>query len=312
MLETCGEMYRLYYEERIRSKILGSALMFGSAMDVAFNELLMAKHILTPVSVDKAVENARAAFDKAMTDVTINGKVIDPIEYEHMQYSKADLDISLLELDTETSAWLADYQEKASLKGYVPSPENRLVYNKLCYESLYKKGLILLDYYQEVIMPQIEVVYEVQKQVQLPNDNGDNLNGVIDVILKFVGDENIYITDNKTASTAYKESDLYESKQLSTYAEYMQNNNVAYIVIEKNLRKKEPRIRHQIIKGKITEDLVLKTFNDYEQSLNKIRNKEFDKNESKCYNHYGRQCAYINMCKYGRLDKTLEKLEEKK
>lgn len=304
-------MYELHYIERIRSRTLNSALFFGSALDLAFNELLMEKHILTPVSPEKALESAYIAFKKTMTEVDVHGTVVDPMSYEFTQYSKSDLDLDLIQADEATRAWVEGYWANLKFKGFKPEKDDKLTYSNLCYESLWKKGEALIEHYQKEIMSQIDKVVEIQKNVELPNESGDILGGVIDAIVVFKGDSEPTIVDNKTSSKPYKEEELYNSKQLATYAEYMRNYNVAYVVVEKEFRKKEPKIRHQILKGKLTEEHIEKTFKDYEDSLEKIRAGVFDKNESKCYNMWGRACSYLNYCKHGNLDKTLIQLEKK-
>lgn len=310
-LETCGEYYRLFYIERLRTKTLNSALFFGGALDLAFNELLMQKHILTPVSPEKALENAIEAFKNGMTQVDVNGTVVDPFEYEHTQYSKSDLDYRLLNLDQRSIDWVEEYQANLKIRGFKPESADKAAYNKLCYESLWKKGEMLIEHYRLEIMTKIDKVIEVQKKVELPNENGDMLTGVIDAVVQFVGDATPTVVDNKTSSKPYKESELYESKQLATYAEYMKNYQVAYIVVEKEIRKKEPMIRSQILKGTLTEEHIVKVFEQYEISLEKIRKEEFDKNESKCYNLFGRPCPYSRYCKFGTIDSTLTQLEKR-
>lgn len=311
MLETCSEMYRLHYIERIRTRVLNSALFFGGALDLAFNELLMEKHILTPVSPEIALEKAIDAFNRGMSEVDMHGEKINPCTYELVQYSNADLDLDVIKATEEETMFVAQFQADKKIKGFKPEKNDQFIYNALCFESLYQKGLMLIDHYKFEIMPKIDKVIEIQRLVELPNENGDMLTGYIDAIIQFKEDVTPTIVDNKTAGKPYKESELYASKQLATYAEYMKNYQVAYIVVEKEIRKKEPRVRSQILKGTLTDEHIENVFKDYEISLDKIRKEEFDKNESKCYSMYGRPCQYVNLCKYGRIDSTLIQLEKK-
>ena len=171
---------------------------------------------------------------------------------------------------------------------------------------------MLLDAYEEEIMPQIEEVYSIQEKVELPDDSGNVVIGYIDFTCKFIDDDGKYIVDNKTSSKPYKMSDLVDSRQLHTYAEFKDYGHIAYIVAEKNIRKREPRARINILKGAVVDKTFDLTFDEYSDTLVGIESGEFEmtSDSSKCKMQFGKPCMYYNLCHADKFDKDkLEKLK---
>jgi hypothetical protein len=165
-----------------------------------------------------------------------------------------------------------------------------------------------LDAYRVEVLPKIHEVFSVQEKVSLPNSSGDHITGYIDFVASFVDDPStVYIIDNKTSSTAYKPDSVQNSEQLSTYCEFKETNKAAYIVVEKKFRKREPRIRINIIKDTIPEAMFDKTFKGFDDVLSGIKANKFEKNEDSCY-AYGCKCQYFDICK-GREGKGLIKID---
>lgn len=313
-LKECGKYYEYHYIDRIRPITTGSALVFGIAMDNALNDLLMAK-----LKTDYKILDYKDSFLKSLSTVTINDQSFNAKDCEFIQYSKSDIDLSLLEQtdinDIDKYDAILSFQTIPEfIEWYQDRKPNDVgsikTYNYIAWHCLYRRGLMLIDAYIADIYNKIEYVESIQEKVSLPNPEGDEIVGVIDAIIKFKDDDKIYICDNKTSSLPYKDTDLTYSKQLATYAEYKANFNVAYLVVEKKIRKTEPRTRTQILKGTLTDNHISKTFQDYQHSLEVIKSGQFDKNESKCYNWYGRPCVYLQYCKYNK-SAGLVKLEKK-
>jgi len=312
-LSDCQQYYKFQYVDRIRPETTGSALIFGSAIDNALNTMLEEK-LLSPILTNKTPEQV---FLESMSTIEINDVKHEGKGLTLITYSKGDFDLDLLteddiaELSKEISSEIGDFVQSCHYyKGELEENEIRL-FSKIGWMCLYRKGLMLLSAYREDILPTIDYVVSVQEKVELVNDSGDILVGVIDAIIKFKDDDIIYICDNKTSSTPYKESDLYNSKQLATYSEYKQNPYVAYLVLEKKIRKNEPRVRTQILKGKLTNELMEKIFLDYQRDLDIIKKGIFEKNHKKCYNFFGKKCPFFGICKEGSMD-GLVKLGERK
>lgn len=317
---SCSKMYEFHYEKRIRSRVLGSPLFFGLACDESINRLLLDKKAeKSQLEEELMIKTPAEVFDEHMNKARILNKVVNPKTYQYMQYSKTDYDSSLL----EESDFQAIGQEKDFCEAHVEwyhaeskkkkpeiSEEDTRLFNLINWHSLYRKGLMIIEAYETEIMPQIHEVYSIQKEISLPNEDGDSIIGFIDFICSFTDDpETKYIVDNKSSSKAYKAKDLDESDQLHTYAEAEDIQNICYIVYEKNIRKCEPRVRITIWKGQINEEQMEKTFDQYENVLYSIKNEEFNPDyNSGCF-FFGRICQYYSLCHHGKMSDDLEKLK---
>lgn len=308
----CPKKYELKYIQNIRSPRIGSALLFGSALDEAFNELLLGK----------TLEEANAKFIDIFTTQKIEGVETNISKDLNVDYYASDYDSELythedigliiseaykngLEIMDKASMDLFFNEVKEIKKSQEPQIAESIVFNYMCWLSLKRKGEFLLEEYNRVIIPQIEKVYNVQETINL-EDEEDCLIGVIDFEAKFKNDDNIYICDNKTSSIAYKDDSVQTSDQLAIYSEYKANNNCAFIVVEKKLRKREPRSRIYIIKDVLTEVSKNKTFDKITETLHNIKEGFFPEDPNSCF-MYGKKCEYYNLCKYGLMDGLYKK-----
>ncbi len=266
----------LHYLLRLRPIENGSALLFGSAIDVALNKLLIAKK-------NNVVVTNEDIKDEFRSYMWSNNK--------NIKYSKADLDETLLEgilIPDET----------------VPR----------AFYSLLQKGCVIIDSYIEQVLPRIKTVHQVQYDINLTNASGDSFLGVIDLIAT-LDDNKIYILDNKTSSKRYKPDSVQESEQLATYFDAMKDSyNLAgagYIVIPKTIRKKkEPKCEIEIILGETKEELIAQTYSKYDQVLNGIKNAQFTCSGDCQKSPWG--CCYKNYCSSGGTDLTGLKFQKKK
>jgi len=314
----CGEKWRLHYQERIRTTRIGSALIFGGSVDEALNRLLLEKK-KELTDGEKLMMNStpEETFVSCMERNYLNGEYIEVKNSPQIDYYKSDCDTSLLEEeDLEELFTYFDnleevnkFVEKFQKIKNPDDPEELIVYNTICWLSMVRKGLMLIDAYRKDIMPEIEEVISIQEKVSLP-DGEDEFIGVIDFVGRFKDDpENVYIIDNKTSSRKYPENAVKESEQLAIYAEYKGVKHAAYIVVEKKIRKRTPRTRTQIVKDTIDEDQLDNTFNELTEVFHGIKAEMFDKNKESCY-AYGRACEYFDICHKG-LYNNVVKLEKK-
>lgn len=254
----CPLAYYMHYFLNLRSKTTNSALPFGNAIDSGLNTLLLTYN----------VREAQDAFEKAWSFGKINNEEISFKFTDLIKFSKADLDESLL---TENI-----------LKQPI---------NVQSWESLLNKGMMMIDTYAKEILPKIDKVLSVQERIALPNGNGDVITGLVDFVARFK-DGSVLICDNKTTSVKYDSNKLNESaQQLATYDEALsekyKTNGVAYVVVDKKIRKKDPRVRIDIISGKINEEMKKKTFDEYDQVLYSIKMGQFQSNNPNCNNYFG-------------------------
>ena len=226
-----------------------------------------------------------------------------------IKYNKADIDLSLLndhdiaflkEFDSEVEdheEFIEDCFDILKSKKELSKEDQRL-YNYIAYLSLCRKGIMLINAYRNDILPKIHTVYEVQKKIELPDDDGNVIIGYIDAVVSFVDNPKTKVVlDDKTSSKPYKPDSVTNSPQLATYCEHEELYYAAYAIAEKNIRKRHPRARTQLIIDKVSDETFNKTFDDYETVLEGIKNKEFDKNyDSGCFN-FGQVCPYYGYCR---------------
>lgn len=309
----CSEKYRLHYIEKLRTKYCSSALFFGSACDRAFERFLLEKKDVLSDEDKKLLEKDPIdIFDEQFRIAENADGKLDIAKSEYAQYFNSDIDTSLLIQDDllEAQNWASElgFEEidvdtfvgevKAARRAKKPlSDDETKLYNYICWMSLRRKGHILVEAYGKDIMPHILKVHTIQEKVEL-FEGVHNYIGFIDFTAEFVDEPNvIYICDNKTSSAPYSEDSVRESGQLASYCEFKESDKAAYVVVEKKLRKKEPRYRTQIIKDTIPEETFEKVFDNVGDVLYNIENDRFEKkaDSKECF-FFGRKCDYFNVC----------------
>lgn len=271
--------YYLHYLLNLREEKCGSALFFGNAMDNALNVLL----------VDRDLEKSKVEFDRQMRTFAYNNETLDILNTDKIKYSKSDLDESLVPEGTEEH-----------LKAWT---------------SLRAKGMMFLDAYHKDILPKIKKVLTIQQYMEIKNEAGDKIIGFVDLVCEWE-DGRIIIFDNKTSSVDYASNKLQDdAPQLATYMESplikkYNPTHQGYIVISKKVRKKEPRVRIEVIIDQIPETLIEKTFADYDKVLKCIKRGEFQCSGT-CDKPWGK-CPYKAYCETDGADLTgLVKLTKK-
>jgi hypothetical protein len=309
----CPRRYDFHYNKKFRNKHMGSPLFFGVAIDEALNVLLLQKKKnLTDEEKELIKETPVEVFLKFMGKVNHNDEIVDIKHSDLSQYSKADFDHTMLtdeDLEligqdlTFCKAHIEWYHSQKKAKGELTEEDTKL-FGLINWCSLKGKGLMMIAEYTLSIMPQIHEVFSIQEIVTLPNENGDEITGIIDFTASFVDDPStIYVVDNKTASQAYKDKDLEESDQLHLYAYYKELTNIAYIVLGKTIRKKkEPRVKIDILKGETDQDFTDALLEDYELVLADIRAEKFEPcYKSKCM-FWFKPCEYYSICHHEKFD----------
>ena len=311
---TCSMMYKLHYKDRLRSNRIGSALFFGSCLDDALNILLLTKKkSLTEEESILVKANPKEAIIESLTNVKINGVVTNIRKSLLVDYYKSDYDNDLLtDDDFDDLIMYAKTIEvvlscKEDFKGFVrsfqsiknPTEINEVkLYNYACWLCLKNKALMLFEHYRTEILPKIEEVYSIQKSVSLP-DGKDEFIGYIDFIASFVDEPGVkYVVDNKTSSSPYPADSVKTSTQLSAYCEFVGTDKAAYIVLEKKIRKRDPKVRSQIIKDYIPEQQFEETFDNLSEVFYNINEGKFEKNLDSCF-QYGKKCPYYDFCRDG-------------
>lgn len=184
----CSLCYYLHYFKGVRPAKIKSAFVFGSALDMSFNELLKNR-------------NLHSALD-------IFNNQWNKIKDKQIEYSKTDPDWEMLQI----------------------------------------KGCAIINTYYEDILPKIKEVIAIQEPVSIKNKEGDEIQGILDLIIK-THDDKIYLMDNKTAqrkymnqslkSCSYHKTSAKESDQLALYYYIVKNkyklDGVGFNVLCKDL-----------------------------------------------------------------------------
>lgn len=315
--QQCPARYKFHYINKFRSKELSSSLIFGIALDEALNCMLLSKMKKAPTKDIKDLigKNPVDVFLSHMETARHNGQTVNIRDFEHTAYTKADFDNTMLyteDLDalginlTYANEFMDWYYEERKKKSPEIEEKDHQLYRKLCWYSLKNKGITILSTYKTEIIPQILEVHSIQERINLPNDKGDFIEGVIDFTATFKDEpDKVYIVDNKTASKAYKPEQLTESDQLHLYAYYKECDNIAYIVCEKNIRKRSPRVRIEILRGEACEDFTDKLLDDYEEVLYNIREEKFNPDYNSGCNFFRKRCEYYSICHSGKFDDNI-------
>lgn len=328
---SCARKYYYHYIAKLRSPKLGSALFFGNALDDSFSRLLLDKKMELTDEESLLLKKApEVIFSEKMVEAKNDaGQVIQLAKSPLADYYTSDFDSSLFTsktissvkemeptLDTITKIVKFHEECKANLnwrnkdKRRLTDDEFQL-YNYLNWLSLNEKGKLMLQAYKRDIIPKIAQVYAIQKEIEIKNEEGDVINGKIDYIASFTDDPSVpYIMDNKTSSKAYSADSVQQSEQLATYGEAEQNFNCGYSVVQKEVFKKEPKIRTQLIKGVVAEETIEKTLDIYANLCHNLsvagdNINNFPKNESSCFS-FGKICPYYQICKYNNYDNLID------
>lgn len=283
------------YILKYRAKTQASALVFGSAIDKGLNILLTTRNL--PVAIEY--------FKDALKFYKFNGETLDLDKTDCITYTNGDIDLDVLE-ESQAKGYILiveELREKKRNEGL--TLEEQRIFNQIALLCLRKKGEMMLEAYNEQVMPKIKKVIDVQKSFSIKNEDEDEFIGVIDLICEWDDGVNkgIANADNKTTSVKFADDSVKTSEQLATYevAEDYRNDFSVYIAISKKIRKKkEPRVAIQIIVDKVDQATIDKTFAQYDEVNMKVKLGEFPKNCDSCkINKYYQKCAYSNICFHG-------------
>lgn len=193
------------------------------------------------------------------------------------------------------------------------------------FKSLRVKGRLLLEAYYNEILPQIEEVECVQKELS-------DRSGIIDAIVKLRGRGRV-ILDNKTSARPYDSNVVANDTQLAIYSQSTGIDVAAFAVLVKEIQYKTKKIcsicdfdgsvsKHKTCnnskRGKrchgpwvetseafvitqllvdkvpeITKQIVSESFSETERA---IESSIYPRNLKSCGRIYGKPCPYINKC----------------
>jgi PD-(D/E)XK nuclease superfamily len=247
--QTCPRSYAYHYRDRLRTKISSAALLFGSAIDVAIQELLKSKDL----------SQASSVFEQSWTTSEINGVSTHLPSCTEIAYSKNDVDIDLLsdnsrnvlitaygnEWEIKLASILEKQRNKVPFK-FLPKEQKALL-NLYSWHCLLTKGYLMLKTVHSEILPKITEVLSIQEKVELANEEGDAVIGYVDLVCRMRDYEKPVIIDFKTSSIEYDEDVVLTSPQLTLYMhalseKYENTRNAGFIVLHKNVKKNKTKV----------------------------------------------------------------------
>lgn len=360
----CPRSYKLHYIDKLREKSATAYLAFGTAMDESLNAILLDYQKNKQVTCDY-----KTIFDENWQTIEINKKEHSLPTCTLVGYAKADFIIELLdesdkqfiiakshELGFEDALCGVSFsqlkelkdelEEEKSQRQYKPFYEQRhALLNLMNWRSMRRKGHLMLDAYIKNILPEIEEVIAIQKQIELKSECGSSIIGYVDAIVKLKSREDYTVLDNKTASQPYAEDAVKTSQQLLLYTYALGYKHAGFAVMLKNIRmnrKKKcvecgyesnsahklcnniletnkrcngtweeevfPEATTQLIKDEVEEQTQFVVVDNVSEINEAITANVFPKNLSTCKNIYGNPCIYLNHCWKNKSD-NLEKVE---
>lgn len=360
----CPRSYKIHYLERLRERSATAYLAFGTAMDESLNAILLDFQKNKKITCDY-----KAIFDENWQTIEINKKEHSLPTCTLVGYAKSDFIAELLDPndimfivakseelgfgDSLRGITLSDLKElkdkledEKSQRQYKTFLEPRhALLNLMNWRSMRRKGHLMLEAYIRNVLPEIEEVIAVQKQIELKSNCGSSIIGYIDAVVKLKSRTDYTVLDNKTASQPYAEDAVKTSQQLLLYTYALGYKHAGFAVMLKNIRmnrKKKcvecgfesnsahklcnnilengkrcngawseetfPEALTQLVKDEVDEQTQLVIVDNISEINEAIVNNVFPKNLSTCKNIYGNPCIYLNYCWKNKTD-NLEKVE---
>ena len=244
----CPKEYQLHYIEKLRSKNQSSALLYGSAIDAALEELVKSRDINNSLSVfnyNWQVQEINKILTELRLLTTIN-------------YSSRDIDLDLLEsedfvsineeLGKGASFKIDDIVQKKKEKTFLYlTKKEKMLINYTSWLCLKRKGILMLQKAKEIIDENMIELLGTQVKVELENDQGDTSIGYADLVVRWKGYDKPIVMDFKTSSPDYKADSVRTSPQLSGYVlglsgQFENTDLGGYIVLNKNILKNKIKI----------------------------------------------------------------------
>jgi hypothetical protein len=298
---SCGEKYRLERILKIVPESINTAFMFGKAIDQA-SEVIFKPFMKDGIKFDR--NTMLQVFKDSLTTIDYQGEDIHAPTCLKVKYSKTDVQAELLEkedfvtiqkfidesiLEVTNIRDFIDYYKDTKIK----VADETLIYNFIAWHCLYRKGIMMLDALKKWADDNILEVVSLQRKIEIVNDFGDKLIGFLDLEARLKRDGILRTIDLKTASkpkTQYPDDKISKSMQLAIYSEFTQRD-VGYIVVSKDIKKREPRVEVRELYGVISEIQADEVFEKIDEAMEGIRAEKFEKNTDACW-RYGKCFAY--------------------
>lgn len=208
----CSLCYYLHYKENIRPVKTSSALVFGSALDSALNELLKNRNL----------NDAQNIFEEEWNKYRKDTNVI---------YFKSDLDEELLN-------HFGFFTDKIKI-----DPN---------WKTLLIKGQMFIAAYYLNVLPKIKEVLAIQEPIEVQNSEGDKITGFLDLVVKWEDGKTYLMDNKSASKPYENDSAKEgQQLPLYHYAvkEKYNLDGIGYIVLIKKINKN--KVKKCIVCGTI-------------------------------------------------------------
>jgi hypothetical protein len=328
--KACPQKY--YLQKEYPVEMNASALKFGSAVESGVDELL----------AGKPFKKAVAKFEKEWKIAPKNRcEEASPVfDSETLTYYASDYDKNLITKEDEEliEKWkkeiLPEEKEKwetlvSNFKDSVKenakiSPELRKFAHRVYWLCCKNRGKHLIEAFQRDLLPEVEEVIACQKPISIKNEDGDEIVGFIDYVLKLRGFKNPVLVDLKTSGMYYDDHTLTTSDQLRIYCAAEKLDHIAYMTLIKKIRYEKscdncghvrtkgrkvnceacgegkytlnhPYAETQLLVRELDEEDLVDVLEDFSDILMVIKNEAVWKNPNSCF-QFNKRCEYYDYC----------------
>jgi len=243
----CSKSWELHYRKRLRSFTTSSALLFGSALGSAVEEYLLRDNRAEAVEVltNKWQE---AEINNVLESLPTSTKLVySNTDYDKDLLTNDDIENLIAHYGEDVMDKFKDIQKKKGNIGYTYlKKEDKVLYNNVNWFSMYRKGLLMFDAAVKILDENVEEVLGVERKISLKNEDGDEIIGYIDFIVKWKGYDDPLVMDLKTSSIIYEDDSVRTSPQLGLYlhavTEEFNTRLAGYLVLNKRVRKDRKKV----------------------------------------------------------------------
>ena len=346
---TCNRKWHIDKVQKIRPTYLASPLYFGSLLDDTVEHYLLKgegswQDYFMKRRLEFEVNRKPKMLPQDLLSMSFGAGDCDD---KLIDQSELDKFCDSLGIDhVNAKEYLAYCKQQRKSKTALQEDEQR-IFNYCAFLSLTTKGMMLLEKLIEWLDENVAEVISVQKKIEITNGEGDKFIGYLDFVVMMKTDcthcdgtglmnyePNVHemggdypefidcphcsprkvLIDLKTSSNPklyYPEDAASTSRQLGIYSQEEGIPEVAYLIADKKIRVREPRVRLSFVEGVITEEHLDDVFAEIEEVTLEIKEKlgqgekAFEKNEDSCFK-YGK-CQYHGKC-FGGSMKGLEQV----
>lgn len=245
----CAKSWELHYKEKLRSKVMSSALLFGTAIDKATETYLLTK--------DKT--KTLNEFYKIWDEQEINGQPTRLSNCTKIVYANSDYDSDLLSSDdisylgvhysiTDSLEEIESIYSQKDVIGFdMLSKERKQLLNNANWLCLRRKGELMIEEAARILDANVEAVHGAQVPVKLINETGDEITGFADAVVDWKGYGQPIIIDFKTSTRLYDSDAVEKSHQLALYVNGLSENYKntrfgGYVVLHKGIKKNKLKV----------------------------------------------------------------------